>query len=232
MGWSTKSRAVCHPTSYSPSCPAAPRRSPLPAWHGSADRSARPGIVVLLLYPSQERSDTLFSQPCTLLSGVHVLLVHHRGVSPRGCEPCPARGGNCGRHSHPSSSCPHQERTRHCTAKSRIHPQHGNLLQPSGRHSLLPQWRKAGCDQDINQPGGIVGADGSGTKGKQPKELVCCVQGGAAPEGRTLSDLWHLCAASRPPLCLVGSIKMPLAQPVITVLPSLSHISNTTLSYH
>lgn len=53
------------------------------------------------------------------------------------------------------------------------------------------------------------------------------VQGGAAPEGRTLSDLWCLRAASRPPLCLVGSIKMPLTRPVITVSSTFFHISNT-----
>lgn len=53
------------------------------------------------------------------------------------------------------------------------------------------------------------------------------VQGGAAPQGGTLSDLWRLRAASRPPLCLVGSIKKPLALPVITVSSALTNILNS-----
>lgn len=166
MGWSPKSGPVRHPSSCPPSPPAAPRRSPLPARLGDSDSLARPGAVVLLFHPPQEGADTLLPQPGPLLPGVHVLLVCHRGASPRGCWPGPASGGNCRGHTHRGGPHPHQERPRHCAAKSRGRPQHSDVLQPYGRQRPCPQRGEAGCDDDGSQPGRIVGAGGGGAEGK------------------------------------------------------------------
>lgn len=117
MGRSTESGPVHHPSSLSSSCSAAPRCPPFPAGNAGPDGSARPGDVVLLFYPLQERTDSLLPQPCSLLFGIHVLFIHDRGLSWRKYQPGAGVRGNCRGHAHSGSASTHQARPWCCAAK-------------------------------------------------------------------------------------------------------------------
>lgn len=227
MGGGSQSGAVRHPSSHPPPGASSHRCPPLPAGRGVSDRSARPGAVVLLLHPPQEGPHAVLPQPRPLLHRVHVLLVPHRGASPRGFWSHPAGCCNFRGHTHPGGAFPHQERPWHRAAEPRGRPQHGDVSQPSGRERLCCERGETRRDDDCSQQGGNGEARGGGSAGKRPWELVSRVQSGETPEGGTLSDLWRLRPASGPPLCLVGPLTEPLTPPVFTDSPSLSHISNS-----
>lgn len=103
----------------------------LPGYH-DPDLSAWPGALVLLRHSQKEETHPLLPHHGSLLSGVHVLPLHHRDFTTRGRQP--AAGVHCDNW-HDSYDClsnSHQEEPWKC------HDDRTQSTQASGGYQGLP----------------------------------------------------------------------------------------------
>lgn len=174
------------PSPAAASSPAESRLSALPAGPRPPHHSARPGPVVLLRHTPKEEAHPLLPQPGALLSSLHVLPLHRGDFTLRGCQPAAGVCRDLWDDSHFSFSHPHQARPRVCDRCS--------------AWSAQPQ--DEGCR-------GRRTSVSRRTTSHREMEHVSGVQNNATPTSRTLQNLWVLCSAPGPPLCLVGLIWNP-----------------------